>query len=461
MSSPPSAIPAQIDSDNEVPAVQLCSLPLSELHTLDLSTTQDFLVLLEVLAHGDQKSALTAVTTIRKSLTDDSDQRISDVVEAGGVEILHTAMKSGNEQIRWQAIGAVANLATGTSKQVSRILKAGCVATLVDIVNLDRSWDIKEQALWALGNVAGDSPSCRDRVLEAGAIAAILSHLQQDYLPYMRCASWVLSNLIQGQPPPDHSYFTQVAPCILSLFCTTDDMDIRSDLCSALIDITTYCANSIGLNQKTCATLVQLIDTSEKDASIVRILGNIVALTGEYTHMFIESGLLEKVDRLLRHTKVEIRKQTCWLLRNICTKSPNITDKVILSGLISHVISLVKTDSHHMQKEIVWVLATTCSHCSPQYISELLHIGISKPLIEVLYLEDEEVVSAALQGLIALVEYGKANPHTEALRLFMDVQELIVVGTHLARKGVSAAQRLVRAADWLISVPGKKANRGR
>lgn len=48
-------------SDERVPVVQLCCLPLAEVLTLDLSTTEDFSILLEVLTYADEVKALTKI----------------------------------------------------------------------------------------------------------------------------------------------------------------------------------------------------------------------------------------------------------------------------------------------------------------------------------------------------------------------------------------------------------------
>ena len=80
------------ESDEEVPVVQLCCLPLAELRTLDLATMHDFSALLN-----------TAVPRIRELLSIESNPPIQAVTEAGGVAILHKAMHHADTRIRTEA----------------------------------------------------------------------------------------------------------------------------------------------------------------------------------------------------------------------------------------------------------------------------------------------------------------------------------------------------------------------
>ena len=184
--------------------------------------------------------------------------KIQAVVEAGGVEIMHKAMKQECEPIRFEASWILTNLLSGSSEQASKVLKSGCLATLVELINSDESWNVKEHAVWVLGNIAGDSPSCREKVLAAGGMTAILTHIQEDSLTYMRTASWSLRNLMLGSTP--QSSYTQLMPFIFSHLSTATDSEIRCSLFKAL----SYIAEStvqdvIGFDHITCEMLVEEI----------------------------------------------------------------------------------------------------------------------------------------------------------------------------------------------------------
>ena len=123
-------------------------------------------MLREVLTFADQERVLYAVTNINMSLCFDL-YLWMDVVEAGGMEILHTVMKNKDEQIRMIANRAVGKVVKGSSGQASKVLPPGCVATLVELINSDESWKVKNKAMWTIGKIAGDSRSCRERELAA------------------------------------------------------------------------------------------------------------------------------------------------------------------------------------------------------------------------------------------------------------------------------------------------------
>lgn len=112
MNSPPYQREDLSDSDEEVPVVQLCCLPFAEVQTLDLSTTRDFSVLLEVLVIGDEARALSALSNLYWV-----SQKVIDV---GGVDILFRAMKHKCERIRVQATLKVTYLSNSSFKKLKK-----------------------------------------------------------------------------------------------------------------------------------------------------------------------------------------------------------------------------------------------------------------------------------------------------------------------------------------------------
>lgn len=131
------------DSDEEAPAVQLCILPLEKLRTLCLRPIKDLNTLLTILADEESENAYLAAQQIRKFLSTESEQSICEVIKAGGVDILHRAMKHEDEGIRYEAVWAITNLLAGNSINTAKVLKSGCIATLLDIMKGQDSWDIK------------------------------------------------------------------------------------------------------------------------------------------------------------------------------------------------------------------------------------------------------------------------------------------------------------------------------
>jgi importin subunit alpha-6/7 len=87
---------------------------------------------------------------------------------------------------------------------VQVLIEKGTINVLVDLLNSPHI-EVVEQAIWGLGNIAGDSCKVRDMVISAGAVMPV-SDILDRAIPgssFVRNASWTLSNLCRGRPPPD------------------------------------------------------------------------------------------------------------------------------------------------------------------------------------------------------------------------------------------------------------------
>ena len=439
------------DSDEEVPVVQLCCLPFPDLHSLDSSITEDFSTLLTVLANEDCEKAHAAVMRIRKLLSNESNPPIQAVIEAGGVTVLHRAMKHEDERIRYEATWAITNLLSGNSKNTAKVLKSGCIPTLVSLMNIEESWGVKEQALWAFGNIAGDSTQWRDQVLEAGGLTAILANLREDSRTYMKNACWVVSNMVRGRPAPDTAYQVQAAPFVLAHISLESDSEINCDLLWALSYITEQSVDNIGLNSSYCELLVQFTANSAIPVALpaLRTIGNIISSTDKYTRVFIQMGVLDKMKELLQHSKKNIRRETCWVLSNICAESNSVVEQVVLSGILPQVINLALEDEATIRKEAVWVIANTCDHCSLELKPALLAIGVAQPLIEGLSFEDRKTRGVAIDGLMGLLKNVKEAISPEVILSHVDVGEVVMHCKELASQGTARAKGLLKEIAWL------------
>mmetsp|Transcript_39568 Transcript_39568/g.69571 ORF Transcript_39568/g.69571 Transcript_39568/m.69571 type:complete len:109 (+) Transcript_39568:260-586(+) len=92
--------------------------------------------------------------------------------------------------------------------------------------------EVREQAVWALGNIAGDSPRCRDLVLSYQLIPQLVLQLGDGNghwtnLTMLRNATWTLSNLCRGKPPPRWELIAPSLPMLIELVVQEDE-EVRS-----------------------------------------------------------------------------------------------------------------------------------------------------------------------------------------------------------------------------------------
>lgn len=101
------------------------------------------------------------------------------------------------------SLWALTNIAAGKHEHTEYLVGQGAAEEFVRIMQSGQP-RLREQACWALGNIAGDCAELRDAVLHAGAMPVVLEVLRPEHakLSAVKTATWTMSNLCRGKPPP-------------------------------------------------------------------------------------------------------------------------------------------------------------------------------------------------------------------------------------------------------------------
>ncbi|KAH9688160.1 Importin subunit alpha-1a [Citrus sinensis] len=185
-------------------------LPSAPVSSLNLQTKLEiFPAMVAAVWSDDNGLQLEAIDQFRKLLSAETSPQIEEVIQSGIVpRFVEFLMREDYPRLQYKAARALSNVASGNSENTKVVIDHGAVPILVKLL-ASSSDDVREQAVWALANVAGDSPACRDLVLSEEALIPLLAQVSPA-LPalaqlvhsndkeVMTDACWALSYLSDG-----------------------------------------------------------------------------------------------------------------------------------------------------------------------------------------------------------------------------------------------------------------------
>eukprot|EP00744_Colponema_vietnamica_P000453 GILI01000820.1.p1 GENE.GILI01000820.1~~GILI01000820.1.p1 ORF type:complete len:534 (+),score=176.17 GILI01000820.1:195-1604(+) len=359
---------------------------------------------------ADPSAQYDATQEFRKLLSIEKNPPIRRVIDCNVVpRFIEFLQNHQFPSLQFEAAWALTNIASGSSEDTRVVVDMGAVPIFVQLLS-SPSEEVKEQAVWALGNISGDSAECRNMVLSAGALAPLLKELTETQkLSMQRNATWTLSNLCRGKPPPNFQDVKPALPVLANLIYLSD-IEVLTDACWALSYLSDGPNERIGeiIFSGVCSRLVDLLDHKSYyvQTPALRTVGNIVTGDDAQTQVIINAQALQKLGALLQSSKRGIRKEACWTISNITAGHANQIQAVINAGLIPHMVELLANAEYEIRKEAVWAISNATSARQPHQIEHLVQCGCIPHLCALLIAPDPKIVTVVLEGLENILEAG-------------------------------------------------------
>ncbi|KAK9161768.1 hypothetical protein Syun_008109 [Stephania yunnanensis] len=153
---------------------------------------------LQHLIYSDDEEVLTYVCRALYYLSDDTNEKIQAVIEAGVCPRLAKLLLHPNADVRMPALRTVGNIATGDDFQTQFLIDNQVLPCLHQLLTQDNKKGIKRKACWTISNILAGNRSQIQAVIDANLISHVVQLLLHAEFDMKLEAVWAIFNITSG-----------------------------------------------------------------------------------------------------------------------------------------------------------------------------------------------------------------------------------------------------------------------
>jgi hypothetical protein len=352
-------------------------------------------------------------------------------------------LKSVHDEAQLEAAWCLTNIASSTHEHTTQVI--GAVPDLINYLSphFGNNSILQEQCVWALGNIAGDCVSFSRLLVRNGALSPLTCLVNDSKVTdVVKTAAWCLANIahgiiigelspetIDGWTPERYIQCLFDTQILNTIHKVITDPKANPLVVSEVVWLLSHLSRVSNYElvfrlvsvpyDSTMNTICRLLENSYNVPNphllipCLRILGNVLRGPDNVIEHVISSqptivgSILIEV---LSGTKSELlsaRKESAWVIANLCAGSPLCIDGLVRFKYLEHVLKIYTRSEENDDVETKWLIKRELSYALTNLTGDGRYLNV-------------EVMTHILMGMrtmileIAQVVDGEADDHDQA-----------------------------------------------
>jgi hypothetical protein len=354
----------------------------------------------------------------------------------------------------------IANSVAACSVKYTQVLVSEGLLQGLVIALSSTNDDIKDEALVALARTSTQCPMAVDTLADLGLIAALLRVANTVRRMTVRHVCWVLASVARGRCL-EQILHAGVA-LLLRELSTAEEAETLVDCCYILGQLSSpgIARVQVLIDIQAVPRLAALADSEIYGVQLaaLRALGNISTGNDQQADVLMQPAVLGTIIAKICSTRKQIRKEAVWILSNLCAGPLEHIHEILAQGVLPLVMKLIAPDDLEVSREACWLVTNVVLNGTPEHVQVLLDTPVVFNLCQLLEEAETQLLVAVLTALKALLQDARArfqtdsgiNPVKELIEASGGVSYLEDLQTHMDTEVYQSACFII---DQFFSTP--------